>query len=242
MTPGKSPVRTEPGQPGPAFTLDWARLVLAVDGDFLVINKPPGLPTLPDGYDPTRPHVRSVLEPEFGRVWIVHRLDRQTSGVLLVARSASVHRALNLQFDAHLPQKIYHALVMGCPTWESQEVDQPLKPDGDRRHRTVISLQGKPALTHLSVLQRFAAHALLEAAPHTGRTHQIRAHLAFCGLPIAADSLYGGGESLPPFLARMGLHAHALSSQHPATGQPLRCEAPYPDDLAAALEGLRSTA
>lgn len=217
--------------------------VLWVDESLLAVDKPAGLPTLPDGYDRSAPHIRSLLEPHFGRVWIVHRLDRQTSGVLVVARSAQAHRALNTQFDQHTVCKLYHALVNGCPSWEEKTVEIPLQPDGDRRHRTVPSARGKSAITHLRVLERLGEYTLLEAAPRTGRTHQIRAHLAALGFPLVADDLYGGGQALSvpgrTLLARCGLHAFSLAVAHPLNGQEIRLEAPHPPDLAEALATLR---
>jgi tRNA pseudouridine32 synthase / 23S rRNA pseudouridine746 synthase len=219
-------------------------LLLYADEALLVIHKPAGLPTLPDGYAPDAPHVRSVLEPEYGRLWIVHRLDRETSGVLALARTAQAHRSLNGQFEKHQTIKIYHALVNagspGGPDWEERTVRLPLRPNGDRRHRTVVDPRaGKPAVTHLRVLERFSGAALIEARPETGRTHQIRAHLAAEGLPIAADAVYGGGKEESPLLPRLGLHAFSLEFAHPLSGEPVRFTAPYPDDFAAALEQLR---
>lgn len=224
---------------------DW---VLWSDDALVVINKPAGLPTLPDGYDRSAPHVKSVLVPLFGPLWIVHRLDRETSGVLLLARSASAHRALNTEFDQRRVSKIYHALVVGSPAWETKTIALPLRPNGDRRHRTVVDrAKGKPAITELRVLERFGGYALLEAAPKTGRTHQIRAHLAAEGFPIVFDELYGGGKELPapgltlaPALARMGLHAYSLAVTHPLSGQSFSIEAPYPEDMASALARLRA--
>ena len=216
-------------------------LTIYADEALLVIHKPAGLPTLPDGYHPDAPHVRSVLEPEYGRLWIVHRLDRETSGVLVLARSAQAHRALNTQFAQHQAAKVYHALCQGNPDWQEKTVSLPLRPDGDRRHRTVVDPQaGKPAVTHLRVLELFAGCALVEARPETGRTHQIRAHLAAAGLPIAADRLYGTGEEQPPLLARLGLHAFSLEFAHPLSGEKVRFTAPYPEDFAAALDRLRA--
>ncbi len=207
-------------------------LVLWVDEALLVIDKPAGLPTLPDGYNKTAPHVRSVLEPHFGRVWIVHRLDKLTSGVLALARSAEAHRSLNAQFDRHEVIKIYHALVEGSPAWEEQTVDAPLRADGDRLHRTVLYSRGKPAITHLRLLQRWKGYCLVEARPETGRTHQIRAHLASLGLPLAGDRLYGSKAPFPaqaetPF-RWIGLHAWSLELMHPLTKQRQIFEAPYP--------------
>lgn len=225
-------------------TPDPARWVLWSDADLLVVNKPAGLPTLPDGYHTEAPHVKSVLEPLYGRLWIVHRLDKETSGVLVLARHAAAHRNLNTQFEQHTIEKIYHALVRGTPDWETDTVCQPLRADGDRRHRTVVDAHlGKPAITHLRVLQRFAGWTWLEARPETGRTHQIRAHLSALGLPLAGDALYGGKENLfpvnssgVPLVARQCLHAQRLALYHPVTGVRLTFIAPYPDDLQGMLD------
>jgi RluA family pseudouridine synthase len=217
-----------------------------------------------------------LLEPTYGRLWVVHRLDRDTSGVLVLARTPDAHRALNGQFEARVLRKVYHALVRGDPPWTEKVVDLALLPDGDRRHRTVVIQQytasragrsgagkrgarkpggGKPALTKCRVLERFGpSYALVEAIPKTGRTHQIRAHLSALGTPIVADALYGGGTGLflstikpgytkgrepeRPLLARTGLHALALTLEHPLTQETLHFEAPYPKDLNAALRQL----
>ena len=225
-------------------TPDPARWVLWCDPDLLVLNKPAGLPTLPDGYHAEAPHVKSVLEPLYGRLWIVHRLDKETSGVLVLARHAAAHRNLNTQFEQHTIEKIYHALVRGEAAWETTSVRLPLRADGDRRHRTVVDAQqGKPAITHLCVLQRFAGWTWLEARPETGRTHQIRAHLYALGLPLAGDALYGGKENLfpinssgVPLMARQCLHARHLALNHPMTSARVTFTAPYPDDLQGMLD------
>jgi RluA family pseudouridine synthase len=211
--------------------------ILYQDEALLVINKPAGLSTLPDGYDPALPHVKSLLEQQAGRLWIVHRLDKQTSGVLLLARSAFTHRSLNTQFEQHQVRKVYHALVNGSPGWEQKTVDLPLRPNGDRRHRSVVDLNaGKPAITHFNVLQQSGDLCLLEVIPETGRTHQIRAHLSSLGLSIIGDVLYGGAGK--PILSSgdmggiqpigMGLHAWSLEISHPVSGQRQKFKAPYP--------------
>lgn len=231
--------------------------ILYQDQALLVINKPAGLASLPDGYDPSLPHIKSLLEGSLGRLWIVHRLDKETSGVLLLARSADAHRALNTQFEQHQVIKVYHALVAGEPQWEEATANQPLRSNGDRQHRTVIDMQnGKPALTHLKVLERWAGYCFIEAIPETGRTHQIRAHLSALGLAIVGDKLYKArGVSAEHRKSRfmtidhkllillgsaMGLHSRSLSFTHPLTSEKLRYIAPYPASWAEVLKYLQS--
>ena len=209
-------------------------LLLYADPSLLAINKPAGLLSLPDGYDSSLPHLRSILEPTFGRLWIVHRLDRETSGIIVLARSADAHRHLNTQFQEHRVSKRYHALVLGQPPWENLLVDDPLRPDGDRRHRTVVDpARGKSAISKLKVLRRFDGYSLLEVAPRTGRSHQIRAHLKHAGYPILADPLYGDPTNpCHTLLPRLALHALSLTLIHPKTEESVKFEAPYPKDFA----------
>jgi len=231
-------------------------MLLWSDAAVLVVCKPAGLPTLPDGYDPDAPHLRGVLEAAYGPLWMLHRLDRDTSGVLVLARTAEAHRIINTQFERRQVEKVYHALVVGNPSWEEKIVNLKLHPNGDRKHRTVVDARrGKPSTTHLRILERFRAWGLIEARPKTGRTHQIRAHLAALGYPILADGLYGDGVSLflsqlkpgyqagrtkeRPLLERLALHARKLSFAHPVTEETLTIEAPYPGDFERALRQLR---
>lgn len=220
--------------------------ILYVDDHILAINKPSGLRTLPDGFQPELAHVRSTLEAQFGLLWIVHRLDKETSGVLLLARNAAAHRSLNSQFSNREIIKEYHALCTGSPDLDKWEIDLPVRINGDRGHRTTIDFErGKPASTRISVLNRFASgYCLLSAIPQTGYTHQIRAHLAACALPIVGDSLYHAKphaammailqvvSSARPIQAnRLGLHANNISFFHPFNQQECRFQAPYPDDF-----------
>ncbi|NTU62057.1 MAG: RluA family pseudouridine synthase [Chloroflexi bacterium] len=213
--------------------------ILFIDDHLLVVNKPAGLPTLPDGYDKSAPCLINLVKQQYRRVWVVHRLDKDTSGAIVFARSAEVHRALNIAFDSHEVSKVYHAITIGVPAWDEHTIDLPLRPDSDRRHRTVVDRQrGKPAVTRVCVIECFAQHALIEARPETGRTHQIRAHLAAIDLPLAGDVLYGGKDATV-LLSHTALHAQSIELDHPATHQRLHVEAPYPLDLTELLDRLR---
>jgi RluA family pseudouridine synthase len=220
----------------------FSELLLWSDAELVVINKPAGLPTLPDGYDSSAPCLVALLRAHYDSLWVVHRLDKETSGVILFARTALAHRALNAQFEQRQALKTYHAIVDGVPGWSEKTVSLALRPDGDRRHRSVVDARhGKPALTELRVLKRFANAALLAAQPRTGRTHQIRAHLAATGFPIAGDRLYSRSKlpsttaAAQPFERTM-LHAWQIELLHPSQESILTFEAPYPPDFCQALE------
>lgn len=211
----------------------------------LAVNKPAGLLTIRDGYDPALPHLSGWLQERFGRVWTVHRLDKDTSGVILFARSADTHRLLNRQFEEKQVHKVYHALAKGIPAWQEIAADFPLRVNGDRRHRTVIDAQrGKEAATALHLLEPFPIFSacLIEARPSSGYTHQIRAHLAHLGFPLLGDQLYRHSEAQsvePPVIDRTALHAAQITFTNPLTGEILTINAPYPDDFQLAVEQLR---
>jgi len=225
------------------------------DGHLVAVNKPAGITTIHDAARPDEPDLHALLQARFGRLWPVHRLDRDTSGVIVFARTEAAHRSLSEWFQERDVTKIYHAIVVGSPPWVERTADAPLRADGDRRHRTVVdALRGKPAVTHFRVLQRLKRYALIEARPETGRTHQIRVHAALLGHPIAADDLYGDGRPIflshlkrdyrsnspqeLPLMSRVALHAQGLSLNHPASGEPLELRAPYAKDFNATINQL----
>lgn len=231
--------------------------ILFTDQDLLVINKPAGLLSIPDGYNQSLPHLKSALSPDFGNLWIVHRLDRNTSGVMVLARNEEAHQSLNSQFESRQVKKVYTALVIGRPEWEQKSLRMPLRINVGRNHRTAVDrVRGKEAITHVAVTERLERYCLLEAKPETGRRHQIRAHLAHEGYPIACDGLYGNqinilqsevnsdreGETnlAEPVLSRTALHARSIEFFHPSDRKLMNFEAPLAADIQHLLELLRS--
>lgn len=211
--------------------------ILYQDQAILVVDKPAGLSVLSDGWEPNSPYLVKQLEVDYSRVWVVHRLDKITSGVLLLALTAEAHRILNYQFEHHSVDKLYNAIVTGDPRWDNHTARHPLRVNVGHSHRTVVDhSRGKPSETHFSVLKRFGQASLLEAIPRTGRTHQVRVHAYALGHPLIADALY----SAPPtdLIQRPALHAASLSFTHPLSNERMTFESPYPDDFAQALQKL----
>ncbi len=220
--------------------IDQIPAILYADPSLLVVDKPAGMLSIPDGYDHGVPYLGRVLEPWYGRLWVVHRLDKETSGVMVFARNAEVHRKLNIQFSEHQISKTYHAIISGQPDWDEKVADIPLRSNVGRRNRTAVDIaKGKLSLTRFRVLERYPGHTLLEAKPETGRTHQIRAHLYDFGFTILSDPLYGF-EEISLFMSRLALHARSLTFWHPTTGEMVTYEAPYPQDFDLALVHLRT--
>jgi RluA family pseudouridine synthase len=214
--------------------------ILFQDESIIAVNKPSGLLTIRDGYNPALPTVKSLLELEFGRCWIVHRLDKETSGILLVARNEAAHRSLNLAFENHQIRKFYHALIFGVPKNKEFIIDFPLRIDGDRKHRTIVDYDnGKPAKSKITILSIFQDCCQVEISPETGYTHQIRSHLASIGHPILGDSLYNKTNTTPSeLILRTALHAFQITFTHPSTLSPVTISAPYPDDFLETLDKL----
>jgi RluA family pseudouridine synthase len=213
--------------------------ILFEDDQILVVYKPAGLPVLPDGWEKDAPYLIKLLEEKYPKIWIVHRLDKVTSGVMVLAKSAKAHRDLNIQFEQHGVEKIYHAIANGSPAWEETVARQPLRINVGHNHRTVATAtDGKPSETRFRILDRYATHVLLEAKPVTGRTHQVRVHSSALGHPLLADVLYGAPKS--EILDRPALHAQSLTLAHPTTQERMTFTAAYPPDFVRALEIIRA--
>jgi 23S rRNA pseudouridine1911/1915/1917 synthase len=177
---------------------------------------------------------------EDGRPGIVHRLDKDTSGLILVARSEEVRRKLQAQFKAGEVLKVYLSLVEGIVEPKNGIIDAAIGRDAKNRKRmAVVRRGGRPAVTEYRVLEQLEGYSLLELRPRTGRTHQVRVHLAFIGHPVVGDSVYGHRKQRLG-LGRQFLHAHRLGFRHPSSGERMELVAELPADLQAVLEGLRS--
>ena len=232
--------------------------ILHCDDDVVVFNKRSGLLVAADRYDDTAPRLDVRAKEAFGSLFAVHRIDKDTSGCVIYARTAEAHRALSMQFEQREVQKVYHCLVYGRPLWTEKRVDVRLLPDGDARHRTVVNARrGKDASTDFRLLAVCGPYSWIEARPLTGRTHQIRAHLKEIGVSIVCDPLYSGNqkpvrlseikrswhgdaEEERPLLARLALHAYRLTVTHPKSGERMTFTAPYQKDMEATRRQLKS--
>jgi RluA family pseudouridine synthase len=223
--------------------------IIYLDDALLVLNKPAGLPVLPEGWEPDAPYLVKMLEQEYGRVWIVHRLDKVTSGVMVFARTAETHRDLSIQFEKHQARKIYHAILSGVPGWNEKTTRHPLRVNVGHKHRTMVdNKNGKPSETSFKIIERHGSYTLVEAQLMTGRTHQIRAHAYALGFPLLGDVLYSAPET--DLIARPALHAYSLSLRLQGTAEEspnaehrsqMTFTAPYPLDFEHALEQIRAS-
>jgi 23S rRNA pseudouridine1911/1915/1917 synthase len=225
--------------------------VVYEDEDLLIVDKPAGLVVHPSAGHADGTLVNALLGshgPSFGgiagvrRPGIVHRLDRDTSGLLIVARNDTAQASVMAQLKARRVKKTYLALVHGSVAAAVGRIEAPIGRDPSHRTRMAVVSSGRPATTGYRVRERFDGWTLLELDLITGRTHQIRIHLAGIGHPVAGDPLYGTGTSRrgPDGLERLFLHAWRLELTSPAGGRLIRAEAPLPPELESVLGGLRA--
>jgi 23S rRNA pseudouridine1911/1915/1917 synthase len=236
---------------------DIALAIVHEDADLLVLNKPAGLVVHPGAGNPAGTLLNALLHhdaqlAELPRAGIVHRLDKDTSGLLVVARSLPAYTALVDLLSRHAVEREYEAVVLGVLV-AGGTVDAPLgRSRGDRVRQAVCATgEGKPAVTHYRVAERYRAHSLVHCRLETGRTHQIRVHMAHIHHPLLGDPLYGGGLKLPKGASdeliaalrgfrRQALHARRLGFVHPISGEQLQFTAERPADQQALLEALRA--
>lgn len=222
--------------------------ILYEDASLLVINKPAGMVVHPAYGHTSGTLVNALLAhcPQIAdvggieRAGIVHRLDRDTSGILLVAKDIGTHAELQRQFKRRQVVKAYLALVEGDVQPSEGIIDAPVGRDKRQRQRMAVVHTGREATTSYRVKERFPHHTLLEVRPHTGRTHQVRVHLAWLGHPVVGDRVYGfRHQRLLP--ERLFLHAWRIRFTHPTTEEEMSFEAPLPAELEAVLKRLRAS-
>jgi 23S rRNA pseudouridine1911/1915/1917 synthase len=236
---------------------DIALTIVHQDEHLLVLDKPPGLVVHPGAGNPAGTLLNALLHldpqlAELPRAGIVHRLDKDTSGLMVVAKTLPTYTALVDLLSRHEVERQYAAVVLGTMV-SGGTVDEPIgRSMGDRLRQAVRDEEdGKRAVTHYRLRERFRAHSLLQCQLETGRTHQIRVHLTHIGHPLVGDPLYGGGLKLPKGASaelastlrgfrRQALHAEKLSFIHPATGEAVSFSAGRPADLQALIEALRA--
>ena len=228
------------------------------DEHLLVVNKPSGLLTIPDRFG-NKESLQAELEKRYGKVFVVHRLDRETSGILCFARNEAAHRHLSMQFEHHSTDKFYHALVDGVLHHDEGEINKPIGEHPTIPGKMVVASWGKPSLTFYRALEHFTHFTLVETLIKTGRTHQIRVHLQHIGYPLAVDAVYGRREAFflseikgkkyksgkftdeeeKPLMARSSLHSSRLRLDHPVTEERLEFRSELPKDFAAVISQLK---
>lgn len=222
--------------------------IIYEDDDIIVINKDANILSIPDRYQTNKFNLKSYLESEYQDIFVIHRLDKDTSGIICFAKNEIAHRELSMQFQERSVKKVYHLFCEGHPLAESGEIDEPIlkRTDG----KGIIHKKGKPSRSLFKVIKKFRFHSLLEFELLTGRTHQARIHAAHIGCPLMVDPMYGNKEYFylsevkrkyrtgkykeeQPLLRRTPLHARFLECKHPTSGEIIQFDAEYPKDLRA---------
>ena len=227
------------------------------DDSIVVVNKPPHFLSIPDRYRPELYNVYNMLQEKYGEIYTVHRIDKETSGIMVFARTPEAHKHLNDQFVNRETSKIYLAVIDGVPYEDEGTIDKPIKNNPGKSGQMMVHPDGKASLSKYTVIEKFKRYAVVDVQIFTGRTHQIRVHLKSIGHPLMIDNLYGNTEAFylssikkkrfnlekqteeKPLMSRTCLHAKALGITHPATGKKVKFEAPLPKDIKALLNQLR---
>lgn len=235
--------------------------ILFENEQMIAVNKTAGLPVIPDRFGLFKYNLRDLVsaymqkDDSHPETMVVHRIDADTSGVVIFAKNKEYHRHLNIMFEEKSIQKIYHAIVTGSPVRKEGAIDLPIQHSGKNNSRMIVSSDGKPAITEYNVIESFGQYSLVELKPLTGRTHQIRVHLKAIGHPLAIDPVYGQerpvnlsmlksgyrykGEQPANLCERLTLHASRLSFTDPFTNEQITIKAEPPKDFMAFLKALR---
>jgi 23S rRNA pseudouridine955/2504/2580 synthase/23S rRNA pseudouridine1911/1915/1917 synthase len=224
--------------------------------DFIAINKEPGMLSIPDRHDETQFSLYKILNQQYGKIFIVHRLDRDTSGLILFAKNEATHKYLSQLFEQRNIEKKYTGIVRGSLPAKNGSVNEPIAEHPTKKGMMVISKKGKPSLTNYEVLEDFGIYSLVQFDIQSGRTHQIRVHTKSIGHPIICDEVYGDGKPVllssfkkkyklsqndleeKPLISRLALHSTSLHFTD-IHKKEFFIEAPLPKDMKALLQQLR---
>lgn len=232
------------------------RLSLIFENEaYLAVNKSAGMLTIPDRFDARQPNLLHILQERYPRIWVVHRLDRETSGLVLFAKNEASHSYLSGLFENREIRKIYQGVVLGSLAEKKGLIEVPIAAHPLKKGMMVTSRSGKPAITEYEVLKDYGIYSLVEFRIHTGKTHQIRVHMKSMGHPLVCDPLYGDGkpvllssfkkkfrlsqqeETERPLFERVALHSYHLDFTDPS-GEAASLTAPLPKDFRALLHQL----
>ena len=230
------------------------------DDDLIIVNKPAGMLVVPDRFNHELPSLNRTLEAKLGqKIWVVHRLDRDTSGVICFAKNEVAHRYLSILFQERDVNKFYAGIVLGIVNPPEGRIESPIAEHPAANGKMIVAKKGKMAVTDYKVAEQWPLYALMQFQIHTGRTHQIRVHMQSIGHPLVCDELYGDGEPFmlshikrkyrlsekdeqeKPLLSRLALHAYRISF-HKEDGTLIDVEAPLPRDMAACVKQLNKWA
>jgi 23S rRNA pseudouridine955/2504/2580 synthase/23S rRNA pseudouridine1911/1915/1917 synthase len=231
--------------------------VIFENEDFIAINKAPGMLSIPDRHDDTQLSLSRMLTIQFGKIYVVHRLDRDTSGIILFAKNEHSHKYLSAIFEKRTIQKIYTGIVKGSMPSSNGIIDEPIMEHPFRKGEMTIHKKGKLSRTEYEVVNDFGIYSLVKFIIHTGRTHQIRVHAQHIGHPLVGDKIYGDGKPVllssfkkrfnlkedaeeKPLLNRLALHAASLNFKN-ENGEEFSLEAPLPKDMYALVEQLKKS-
>ena len=229
--------------------------IIFEDEDLIIVDKTAGITSIPDRFKKEELCISSYLKTKYPEVFVVHRLDRDTSGVMVFCKNAESHRNLNMQFDSHDVIRKYHVVVSGIVQENEMSIDIPIIENPSKKGQSMPSARGKESLTVIKVLNRHRIATLLECALITGRHHQIRVHCAAIGHPLIVDPIYGNlsdfklstikrrynlrkNEVEKPIISRVSVHSKSLGFTHPSTNEKVMFESVYPKDFSALIQVL----